>query len=117
MRWSPQSLTWIGIADDGSSEGDILTALVGTPAGVMVIMGEVEFAGRLVILRNAHIHIEGASANEVGMVNLRTVAAFVLERIECDEARIEGAVRTTGANPGHRPGVLRFTRRPCAAPG
>jgi hypothetical protein len=115
MPWTPQSLTWLGIADDGTSEGDILTALVGTPAGVLVVMGEVEFIGRVVNLRNAHIHIEGAGANKIGLVNLRTVAAFVLERIECDEARVEGAVRTTGANPGHRPRVMRFTRKPRVA--
>jgi hypothetical protein len=28
-----------------------------------------------------------------------------------DELIVEGAVRTSGANPGRRPGDLRFTRR------
>ncbi len=110
MPWPLQSLTWLGTTEDGTSEGDILTVRIGTPDGVLVVMGEVEFRDRLVIVRGANIHAEGLGPNAVGIANLRVAAAFVLKRIDCDEARVEGAIRTSGANPGHFPRPLRFTR-------
>ena len=108
MRWRPDELDWLGIENDGSA-GDVITIRVGTPAGIVAIMGEVAIEDRTLVLRG--VHIEGARPNSVGIANLRTIAAIVLERIDCDEARVEGAARTTGANPGHQPRVVRFARR------
>ena len=108
MRWQPDELDWLGIENDGS-EGDVITIRVGTPAGIVSVMGEVAIEGRPLVLRD--VHIGGAGPNSVGIANLRAIAEIVLERIDCDEARVEGVARTTGANPGHRPRVLRFARR------
>ena len=108
MRWLSQSLVWHGLETD-ASEGDVITATIGTPAGRLVAMAEIDIDGRLLILRGVHVQAEGG-ANSVGLANLRTVMQIVLERTDCDEARVEGAPRTTGANPGRRPRVLRFTR-------
>ena len=109
MRWPPEALDWLGVESD-DSEGDVIAIRVGTPAGVVALMGEVAIEGRTLIVRG--VHIEGSGPNSVGATNLRAIAELVLERIDCDEARVEGAIRTTGANPGHRPRVLRFTGRP-----
>ena len=113
MTWTADDLTWLGY-DEAVSEGDIAVVRVGTPAGEIMVMASVSFEGRTLVAAGAHIQSD-AGANATTFVNLRAIASFVLERLDCDEARVEGAVRTSGANPGHRPRVLRFARRPRAA--
>lgn len=98
MPWPPDTLTWLGVTTDGS-EGDVVTVAIGTPAGRVDVMAV-----------GAHIQCD-AGPNALGIANLHAIAELILERIDCDEATIEGAPRTTGANPGHRPRVIRFTRR------
>jgi hypothetical protein len=117
MVWTAAELTGLGI-EDASSEGNIVTISIGTPAGNVVVMAEVDLSpdGKILFARGVHIHSD-AGARTIGVANLRVLAAFVLERMNCDEASVEGAVRTTGANPGHRPRVLRFTRRVDPAAG
>lgn len=109
MRWTTRDLTLIELVAE-VSEGDIVTARFGTPSGEVQVMATVAFEGRTMLLKGAHSHGMGGPRS-VGLVNLRVLAEFALERLDCDEARIEGAVRTTGANPGHQPRQLRFTRR------
>jgi hypothetical protein len=50
-----------------------------------------------------------------GCWNLRILAQVLMERMVFD-VLVEGAIRTTEANPGHRPRVVRFTRRVRPAP-
>ena len=107
MPWRPSQLS-LELATD-ASEGDIITARVGTPIGEILLMAEVDFEDTTLVLRAANI--EGATANAVGIANLRAIVQLLLERMNCDEARIEGSDRTTGANPGHRPRVIRYARR------
>ena len=114
MPWSPDDIASVEIVDD-YSEGDVVTIRVHTPAGVIEIMGSIEFSGPILIA--SEVHIQGLTPNALGMANLRVIAEVILERIDCDEARIEGAARTTGSRPGRRPGVLRFARRPRSAAG
>jgi hypothetical protein len=109
MSWLPTDVTNVELVPD-TSEGDIITIRVDTPAGQVRVMGDIDIVGRVLIVRRAHIHSE-QGANAVGVANLRVIAEVVLERMDCDEARIEGATRTTGASPGHRPREIRFTRR------
>ena len=115
MAWKVEDLAWLGI-DEASSGGDIITARIGTPLGEIRIMAEVEIAsetgtGRwLLMLRGAHIESD-AGPNTIGIADLRVVAALILREVDCHEARVEGATRTTGANPGHTPRSLRFARR------
>ena len=108
MGWQLDDITAVELVTD-LSDGDLVTIRVSTPVGAIEIMGMVTFDGPVVVVTNTHI--QGLSANAVGVSNIRIIAEAVLERIDCDEARIEGAARTTGANPGHRPRVIRFTRR------
>ena len=114
MRWTPRNLTLIEVVT-GLSEGDILTVRIGTPAGEVMIMARVDIRGRTLALDRVHIQSTGGPRS-IGLTNLRAIAEFALERMDCDEARIEGAARTTGANPGRTPNPLRFIRRPCAVP-
>jgi hypothetical protein len=107
MPWVPEDITAIDLETD-ACEGDLATIRITTPAGVIEIMGHVDFQGRTLLVRNAHI--QGLRANAVGRANLHVIAKALLERIDCDEIRIEGEARTTGANPGHRPREIRFTR-------
>lgn len=109
MRWPSDALVWNGVIED-ASEGDVISIRIGTPTGELEIMASIEFKERTLLLIGAHIQSDGGP-NSIGHGNLRSIAEFVLERIDCDEARVEGAARTTGANPGHRPRVLWFARR------
>ena len=72
-------------------------------------MEEPEIAGPTLILRG--VHMQGARPNAIGAGNLKVLARVVMERMELDGLVVEGALRTTGANPGHRPRPIRFARR------
>ena len=95
--------------EPADSDGDLVTIRVTTPAGPVLIMGQIDIAGRRLLVTGANIESD-SGPRSIGIANLRVIARAVLERIDCDEARVEGAARTTGANPGHRPRALRFTR-------
>jgi hypothetical protein len=86
-----------------------------THAGDIQIMAELQEAGRT--LRLIGLHIQGAAANTIGIANLRILANAVMEKMDYDAIEVEGAVRTTGASPGRRPGRLRFARRSGATVG
>ena len=81
-------------------------------------MADIEFEndGRRLVLKGVHIHSEGGPRS-IGIANLRVLADFILAKVNCDETIVEGASRTTGANPGHLPRPLRFTRRDRPADG
>jgi hypothetical protein len=108
--WTLDQLEWLGVVE-ADAEGDIITVRIGTPLGFVLLLGEVDLSadGRVLIARGVHMQSD-AGSNGTGIVNLRTLARFVLAKVDCDEARIEGAVRTTGARPGHTPRRLRFVR-------
>jgi hypothetical protein len=107
--WRPGDLSFVLI--DDATDHPVATARITTPSGVLYAMAEPIAAGRVLILRGVHMHGEGAGANAIGHANLKVLARTVMERMDFDELVVEGAVRTTGANPGHRPGPLRFRRR------
>ena len=108
MAWALDDVGPIEM-EPADSAGDLVTIRVTTPVGPVLIMGEIDIVGRQLFVKGVHIESD-SGARSIGMVNLRTIARAVLKRIDCDEARVEGATRTTGANPGHRPRALRFTR-------
>jgi len=72
------------------------------PEGVLKVMAEVEVdqERRHIFAKGLHLHGEGFDPNGLGASRLRQIAALVLEELDCEECRIEGGVRTTGANPG-----------------
>ena len=105
------TLSDIAVDFDDQTVGRIVTVRIDTPAGLLMIMGEVEVVGRRLIARECHIHAERGGLHAFGWTRLRQVAQLVLELLETyDELVVEGGIRTSGANPGRRPRPLRFTR-------
>jgi hypothetical protein len=94
---------------DDLTSSPVVTISIATPVGVLRLMAEPEMIGRTLRLRR--VHVQDAYPNAVGPANWRLIAAVVMERMNVDGLVVEGALRTIGANPGRRPGVLRFTRR------
>jgi hypothetical protein len=90
---------------------DVVLARIATAIGTLVVMAEVELADRALILRGLHIQGEDVGVNELGVLGVRHMVRDAMEELDVDEIIVEGAARTTGANPGRRPGRLRFTRK------
>lgn len=94
------------VGDD--TDDPVATIAFSVPQGLLKFMAEVEVKGRTLVLRG--MHVQGSQANAVGGHNLRLLAEVVMERMDFDGLIVEGAIRTTGSNPGRRPRKLRFTR-------
>ena len=112
----PQPLVFRLLEDD--SDGSIVTVDFETATGRLLVMAEVRVVGRTAYASGLHIQSNDRGKNAFGWVQLRTLAWAALDWLgdNYDELIIEGAVRTSGANPGRRPGDLRFTRRLRAPP-
>ena len=107
VPWDIEKISFEVVAE--MTDHPVVTVTVNTPAGVLMFVAEpVEVDGWL-ILRGTHV--QGVGPNVVGMENLMLIAQAVIERMECDGLVVEGALRTTGANPGRRPRDIRFARR------
>ncbi len=106
MKWAADQLSFEIVADE--TDDPVVTIIISTPAGVLKVMAEVEECGTVLLLKGTHVQAE--AVNKVGVTNLRLIAQVVLERLGYDAIEIEGALRTTGAGPGHTPRRLRFTR-------
>jgi hypothetical protein len=110
--WSPDA---VQIEFDDQTDDPVVTMRFTMLSGNMLVMANLSVEGRTLVLTG--LHIQASQVNRIGPANLRRLAELVMERMDYDELRIEGASRTTGANPGHRPGILRFTRRLSSSPG
>src|SRR5262245_978596 len=107
MRWGPGDLTFDIIAEE--TDHPVATVSFTTPGGEIRIMAELVERDRT--LRLIGLHIQGSTANAIGIANLRSLADAVMQKMDYDAIEVEGAIRTTGAGPGRRPRALRFTRR------
>lgn len=110
--WSTDDVSF-EIVDDMTSD-PVVTVTVLTPGGALRFMAEPEVRDRTLVLHGTHV--QGASANAVGAGNLRVLAQALMEGMDFDGLVVEGAIRTTGANPGRRPRILRFARNVRAPP-
>jgi len=97
---------------DDMTVDPVVTVLVSTPDGPLEFMAEPEAHGTTLVLHRLHVQ---SVRQAVGAANLMVLARALLEEMGFDEFVVEGAIRTTGANPGHRPRTLRFSRRVRAA--
>jgi hypothetical protein len=88
----------------------VVTLQFAVPGGALPIMGEPEEIGRVLIVKGTHVIARGFEPNEVGIANLRMIAEAIMRKFGYDEIRVEGEIRTTGANKGHRPRPFRFSR-------
>src|SRR5271163_1020087 len=106
MTWRHSTIS-IEMVDEDSSD-PIVTLEITTPVGVITVMADFRLMGRIVGVKGAHIESRGILPNDIGISNLRVIAQTAMD--DYDGIVIEGAIRATGANPGHRPRTLRFTR-------
>ena len=82
-------------------------AFIGPRSETIERMGEISENGRTLLATGVHIVVRGPS----GPLTKRTMEAIarrVMEEMDYDEIVVEGAARTTGARPGHRPRQFRF---------
>jgi hypothetical protein len=112
--WAVEDISFEIVSE--MTDDPVVTVRIMTPAGQLTFTGEPEEQGDTLIVRRTHV--QDASANAIGPANLMVVAQALMEGMGYDGLVVEGAVRTTGANPGHRPRLFRFTRhiRPPPAP-
>lgn len=115
VMWSADDL--LILIEDRLTDHPVVTATLVTPAGRLMVMAEITMADRWLVLRAAHLQGDGIGANDLGFVRLRWLAQAVMEVMDADGVLVEGAARTSGANPGHRPRALRFTRNLSPATG
>jgi hypothetical protein len=77
-----------------------------TPVGGLRIIAELELAGGVLWVRNAHI--QGLQPGALGRAGLNALARKFLEETGAEALVVEGAARTTGARPGRKPPPFRF---------
>ena len=104
--WSAEDISFEIVSD--MSDDPVVTLLVHTPAGRLRFIGEPVERDGILIARSTHV--QDATANAIGSANLMVIAQALMEGMDYDGLIVEGALRTTGANPGRRPRPLRFTR-------
>jgi hypothetical protein len=108
MTWSVSDVSFEMFED--LTDDPVVTIVISTPIGEVVMIAEVETpSARVLVLRKTHI--AGLQANTLGGARIRQIARAALEKGDYDEIVVEGATRTTGANPGHVPPPYRFARR------
>src|ERR1700728_4641514 len=88
--------------------GDFVFARVWTETIDVEAMFYADLHRELAILRR--VDIQGAGPNTLGVKGLRDLARWIMEFLDVDELRIEGATRASGAGPGRRPAPLVFRR-------
>jgi hypothetical protein len=96
------------VVDFELAEGDVVLSTFKRDGNALEIVADVELHARNAIL--AHLHIRGAGPNTLGSRALRALVRDVMDWLDVDELRIEGATRTCGAGPGHDPRPLVFRR-------
>jgi len=84
----------------------LVTFLIGGTK--LEVAAEVDFSSRSLVLRR--LDIEGSGPNTLGLSSLRQIARWVMQVVDVDELRIEGAARTSGSGPGRRPAPVVFRR-------
>lgn len=96
--------------DPDLSDHPIIVVIVTTSAGRIEIMAEVSSHERALTLKRTHVQ-SVIGSNQIGLKSLRAIARMAMERMGYDEIIVEGAARTTGANPGRSSKPLRFAVR------
>lgn len=105
MAWSKDDIR-IDIYD---GEDDVVLAIVETPAGKVNLACNVStYSDRKLEFKNLHIHSEKVRKNKFGVKNLLNLMRAIAEFYDVDELVVEGAKRTSGANPGKIPRPIRY---------
>lgn len=93
--------------DADESEDPSLIMKVTTPYGDIDLLGEFEVYDDHVIVRR--LHIQGSGKGSMGVSKIREIGRVLVEKLNVEYIEIHGAVRTSGAGPGRRPGKIRLT--------
>ena len=88
--------------------GDFCFARFSDGAGELSAMFYAELHNQVAVLRR--LDVQGAGPNRLGWPALRQFAQWLMEALDVDELRVEGAARTSGAGPGRRPAPIVFRR-------
>jgi len=110
--WAVEDLSFEMVND--MTDDPVVTLRVSTPKGELVFTSEPVMRGNILVLQGTHV--QGAYPSAIGTANLMVIAQAVMEGMDLDGLVVEGALRTTGANPGRRPRDFRFTRRVRSSP-
>jgi stage V sporulation protein SpoVS len=95
------------LLDDGS-EGQIATVEILLPDAKITIMGELADVDGGLVSERTHVQVVPAGAVVLTRKAMGVIAERIMEDTGYDFIVIRGAVRTTGARPGHSPRDLRF---------
>jgi hypothetical protein len=90
-------------------DGDCGIALFSDGSIAVEILFCADIEGRVADLWG--VHVQGPGPNRLGLSTLRGLARWVMEALDVDELRIEGAARASGAGPGRVPAPIIFRRR------
>jgi hypothetical protein len=96
------------VVDLQMEPGDFCHVELSNGAIEVAAMFYLEFPGS--VARLSRLDIQGPGANSLGPGALRDLARWVMEVLDVDELRVEGATRTSGAGPGRRPAPIIFGR-------
>jgi hypothetical protein len=111
-------IDWLVLDYEFDQLGTICVRLANGPRQIEIV-ADIEVGQRRVVLHRPHV--SGAGPNTMGPAALQRPMRWAKERLDVDELRIEGAARTSGANPGRFPRALVIRRvgcrGNCAEPG
>ena len=85
------------ILDFEIEPGDVVFVRLAKGPAEIEAMFYAHLIGRVAAL--SRLDIQGAGPNTIGWARLRDLAQSVMELLDVDELRIEGAVRASGAGP------------------
>jgi hypothetical protein len=105
--WSIKDISFDFVED--MTDDPVVTVRILTPVGPLTFMAVPIMLGATMVLQG--LHAQDQAPNAVGPGNLMVIAHAVMEGMGLDGLVIKGALRSTGANPGHRPRDIRFARR------
>ncbi len=99
-------------------DDDVFDIVADSSEGAVEILGNAdiaETADGTHVLRLSRVHVHGPGPNRIGLREIRKLAKefaqFVMEQTDAHTVVIEGAKRTTGANPGRAPSPWTFERK------
>jgi hypothetical protein len=96
-------MDWVILDYEFDQPGTIYVRLASGPQQIEIV-ADIEVDRRRVVLHR--LHVSGAGPNTMGPATLRRLLRWAKEQLDVDELRIEGAARTSGANPGRIPRAL-----------
>ena len=91
------------------TDGPTLMLEVLLPTARLEVITNVRLDGDSLVLYD--LHADGPGAQSLGIAEVRGLVHKAMEFYDVAHVEIHGFERSTGANPGRKPRVLRFPRR------